>query len=85
MSLLKQIDDKGAVLEWSPYAERASMVALATKDSAGAGFDEYGGDTSGSFPPLFSCLGFLECSIFWVHRTDPNGWNYSVYAERIYH
>ena len=44
MSLLKQIDDKGAVLEWSPYAERASMVALATKDSAGAGFDEYGGE-----------------------------------------
>ena len=44
MSLLKQIDDRGAVLEWSPYAERASMVALATKDSAGAGFDEYGGE-----------------------------------------
>ena len=44
MSLLKQIEDRGAVLEWSPYAERANLVALATKDSAGAGFDEYGGE-----------------------------------------
>ncbi len=44
MSLLKQIDDRGAVLEWSPFADRANMVALATKDSAGAGFGEYGGE-----------------------------------------
>jgi hypothetical protein len=44
MSLLKQIDDRSSVLEWSPFADRANMVALATKDSAGAGFDEYGGE-----------------------------------------
>ena len=44
MSLLKQIDDRSSVLEWSPYAERANMVALATSESAGAGFDEYGGE-----------------------------------------
>jgi hypothetical protein len=44
MSLLKQIDDRGAVLEWSPFADRPNLVALATKDSAGAGFDEYGGE-----------------------------------------
>jgi len=44
MSLLKQIDDRGAVLEWSPFASRPNLVALATKDSAGAGFDEYGGE-----------------------------------------
>jgi hypothetical protein len=31
MSLLKQIDDKGAVLEWSPVAQHASLVALGTK------------------------------------------------------
>ena len=31
MSLLKQIEDKGAVLEWSPVAEYANLVALGTK------------------------------------------------------
>lgn len=31
MSLLKQIDDKGAVLEWSPVAQHANLVALGTK------------------------------------------------------
>ena len=31
MSLLKQIEDKGAVLEWSPVAQHANMVALGTK------------------------------------------------------
>jgi hypothetical protein len=34
MSLLKQIEDKGAVLEWSPVAEYASLVALGTKVGA---------------------------------------------------
>ena len=43
MSLLKQIDDKGAVLEWSPLMSQSNMVALGTKDSAGLGFDDYGG------------------------------------------
>lgn len=31
MSLLKQINDKGAVVEWSPIASNANMVALGTK------------------------------------------------------
>lgn len=31
MSLLKQIDDKGAVLAWSPLAETPNLVALGTK------------------------------------------------------
>jgi hypothetical protein len=31
MSLLKQIDDKGAVLEWSPIAKCPNLVALGTK------------------------------------------------------
>jgi hypothetical protein len=44
MSLLKQIDDKGAVIEWSPISSNPNMVALGTKDSAGSGFDDYGGD-----------------------------------------
>ena len=44
MSLLKQIDDRSSVLEWSPFRNRPNLVALATKDSAGAGFDEYGGE-----------------------------------------
>ena len=31
MSLLKQIEDKGAVLEWSPISSNANLVALGTK------------------------------------------------------
>lgn len=44
MSILGEIKDRGAVLEWSPFKERSSLVAVGTKDSAGAGFDEYGGE-----------------------------------------
>jgi len=44
MSLLKQIEDKGAVLSWSPISSHASMVALGTKDSGGLSFDDYGGE-----------------------------------------
>lgn len=31
MSLLKLIEDKGAVLEWSPVSQYANLVALGTK------------------------------------------------------
>jgi hypothetical protein len=31
MSLLKQINDKGAVVEWCPLAEHGNLVALGTK------------------------------------------------------
>jgi protein transport protein SEC31 len=44
MSLLKQIDDKGAVLAWSRLSAHPGLVALGTKDSAGGGFDDYGGE-----------------------------------------
>lgn len=44
MSLLKQIDDKGAVLSWSPLSSIPNLVALGTKDSAGIGFDDHGGE-----------------------------------------
>tara|TARA_A100001035_G_C27691407_1_gene458008 strand:- start:386 stop:604 length:219 start_codon:yes stop_codon:yes gene_type:complete len=42
--MLAEIKDRGAVLEWSPFRSRPSLVAIGTKDSAGAGFDEYGGE-----------------------------------------
>jgi hypothetical protein len=44
MSYVKSIVDKGAVLEWSPLAAHSSIVALGTKESAGGGFDDYGGE-----------------------------------------
>lgn len=44
MSLLKQIDDKGVVLEWSPISSQSNLVAVGTKDSSGIGFGEYGGE-----------------------------------------
>eukprot|EP01031_Cornospumella_fuschlensis_P052334 gene52334-63973_t len=44
MSLLKQIEEKGAVVSWCPLAESANMVALGTKDSSGVGFDDHGGE-----------------------------------------
>ena len=31
MSLLKTINDKGAVLEWSPISSKPNVVAIATK------------------------------------------------------
>lgn len=33
MSLLKEIEDRGAVLEWSPVPSKANVVALGTKVS----------------------------------------------------
>ena len=44
MSFLKTIADKGAVLEWCPLSSSSAVVALGTKDSAGGGFDDYGGE-----------------------------------------
>ena len=44
MSLLHQLEDRGAVLEWSPKKSHPNMVAIGTKDSAGSGFDDYGGE-----------------------------------------
>jgi len=44
MSLLKSLPDRGAVLEWSPCPAKGSWIAVGTKDSAGAGFDDYGGE-----------------------------------------
>ena len=44
MSLLKSIEDKGAVVEWSPIQQHANLVAVGTKDSTGSGFDDYGGE-----------------------------------------
>lgn len=44
MSLLKQIEDKGAVLEWSPIRAQPNIVALGTKDTSGVGFDDFGGE-----------------------------------------
>ena len=42
MSFLKQIDDKGAVLEWSPIAGQPNLVALGTKvnELKYSGFEE---------------------------------------------
>eukprot|EP01038_Epipyxis_sp_PR26KG_P012063 gene12063-16144_t len=54
MSLLKQIEDKGAVLEWSPLAAYPNLVALGTKDSTGSGFDDHGGELE------LHCLDFSD-------------------------
>jgi len=44
MSLLKSLDDRGAVLEWCPISAQGATFAVGTKDAAGAGFDDYGGE-----------------------------------------
>ena len=44
MSLVKEIEDKGATLAWSPVATAPNFVALGMKDSGGGGFDDYGGE-----------------------------------------
>lgn len=42
--LLREIRDKGATVAWSPFAKEPSLLALATKEGGGAGFDDYGGE-----------------------------------------
>ena len=45
MPLLKSLDDKGATVAWSPIGgNAASLFATGTKEGAGGGFDDYGGD-----------------------------------------
>lgn len=46
MSIIRQIEDKGAVTAWSPLKARPNLLALATKEGGGGGFDEYGGELS---------------------------------------
>eukprot|EP00615_Pteridomonas_danica_P011892 CAMPEP_0114343358 /NCGR_PEP_ID=MMETSP0101-20121206/10544_1 /TAXON_ID=38822 ORGANISM="Pteridomonas danica, Strain PT" /NCGR_SAMPLE_ID=MMETSP0101 /ASSEMBLY_ACC=CAM_ASM_000211 /LENGTH=1181 /DNA_ID=CAMNT_0001478035 /DNA_START=71 /DNA_END=3616 /DNA_ORIENTATION=- len=43
MSLVKEIEDHGATLAWSPLSKMPNMMALGTKDSGAGGFDDYGG------------------------------------------
>lgn len=46
MAYIKHISDKGAVVAWSPLRgpNRSSLIALATKEGGGGGFDDYGGE-----------------------------------------
>jgi protein transport protein SEC31 len=44
MSLLKELPDKGATIAWSNVASHPNLLALGTKDSGNAGFDDYGGE-----------------------------------------
>lgn len=41
---LKEISDKGVTVAWSPSPAASSLLAMGTKEGAGRGFDEYGGD-----------------------------------------
>jgi len=43
MTLITQIEDKGAVVAWSPIGEYADVIALGSKEKGGIGFDDYGG------------------------------------------
>jgi protein transport protein SEC31 len=43
MSLLEELQDKGATIAWSSTPAHANLIALGTKDSGGVGFDDYGG------------------------------------------
>ncbi|KAK1739842.1 protein transport protein SEC31-like protein [Skeletonema marinoi] len=44
MTLITQIEDKGAVVAWSPIGEYADVIALGSKEKGGIGFDDYGGE-----------------------------------------
>jgi protein transport protein SEC31 len=43
MSLVKEIEENGATLAWSPLSTMPNCIALGTKDSGAGGFDDYGG------------------------------------------
>jgi hypothetical protein len=42
--LLRELRDKGATIAWSPSAREPSTLAIGTKEGAGMGFDNYGGE-----------------------------------------
>ena len=44
MSLLKQVEDKGVTVAWSPLNEARTLLAAGSKEGAGGGFDDYGGE-----------------------------------------
>uniref|UniRef100_A0A7S4RGY3 WW domain-containing protein n=1 Tax=Ditylum brightwellii TaxID=49249 RepID=A0A7S4RGY3_9STRA len=44
MTRISQVEDRGAVVAWSPIYSHADVIALGTKDSGGVGFDDYGGE-----------------------------------------
>eukprot|EP00986_Skeletonema_menzelii_P016410 scaffold14541_cov137-Skeletonema_menzelii.AAC.2 len=44
MTLITQIEDKGAVVAWSPIGQHADVIALGSKEKGGIGFDDYGGE-----------------------------------------
>jgi hypothetical protein len=44
MSLIRELKNLGATIAWSPTAREPSMLAIGTKEGAGTGFDNYGGE-----------------------------------------
>lgn len=42
--LVRELKDKGATIAWSPVAKEPNLLALASKEGGGAGFDDYGGE-----------------------------------------
>lgn len=58
--LLREIRDKGATVAWSPIAREPALLAIATKEGGGAGFDDYGGELTVMRPPslMRACCGY---------------------------
>jgi len=44
MTIITQLEDRGAVIAWSPLLNNGDIVAIGVKDSGGIGFDDYGGE-----------------------------------------
>eukprot|EP00579_Thalassiosira_antarctica_P000907 CAMPEP_0201876878 /NCGR_PEP_ID=MMETSP0902-20130614/8436_1 /ASSEMBLY_ACC=CAM_ASM_000551 /TAXON_ID=420261 /ORGANISM="Thalassiosira antarctica, Strain CCMP982" /LENGTH=1129 /DNA_ID=CAMNT_0048404213 /DNA_START=68 /DNA_END=3457 /DNA_ORIENTATION=+ len=44
MTKIAELQDKGAVVAWSPIGEYADVIALGSKEKGGIGFDDYGGE-----------------------------------------
>ena len=42
-SMLKRVNDRGATLAWCPARQQKNLVAAASKEGAGGGFDNYEG------------------------------------------
>lgn len=44
MTRITEVEDRGAVVSWSPICGHADIIAVGAKDSGGVGFDDYGGE-----------------------------------------
>jgi hypothetical protein len=66
MSLIRELKNLGATIAWSPTAREPSMLAIGTKEGAGTGFDNYGGELQVGSPGQRAAARLTGCWAMWL-------------------